>query len=194
MLFNDIKMFTINSNNSNLVQEIIPCVWLGSLRASNDLELMEEQQFQAVIRLRTKSNALTDPTLPSVIEYLNRPQSVREYYDSHNILETICDINDTRADNIGVFFQELVKLICKLREKGDKILVHCDAGMSRSVCVVAALMLFDLVQQHELQSNPMIVIQSVLDHIKSRRQISNPNEEFVRQLRLYYLGLIQSGT
>lgn len=175
---------------SSLVQEIVPLVWLGSLRASNDLELMAEHQFQAVIRLRTKSNALTDPTLQSVIDYHNRPQAVRDYYVSHHISETICDINDTRKENLLVLFPSLVKLIWELREQGHKVLVHCDAGMSRSVCVVAALMLFEISKTKPLQSNPTQVIQTVLDQIKSLRPIINPNEEFVRQLRVYYLSLI----
>ncbi len=135
----------------------------------------------------------TDPNLPNVIEYLNRPQLVRDYYDLQKIIETVIDINDTRGENLGQYFPQLVDLMCKGRHEGQRILVHCDAGMSRSVCAVAALMLWDQFQlfskAKSAQVPPDGLIQSVLDHIKSCRPIIAPNEEFVRQLRVYYLSL-----
>jgi len=58
----------------------------------------------------------------------------------------------------------------------SKILIHCQAGRSRSVTILAAYMI----------KNFSFDVDTTLNLIKNKRSIIEPNQYFVTQLKRYY--------
>jgi len=72
------------------------------------------------------------------------------------------------------YFEETYEFIDNALSKG-KALVHCFAGMSRSVTIVSAYL---------MKKYSMSAIDS-LKYVKSKREQSNPNAGFIVQLVKY---------
>lgn len=86
----------------------------------------------------------------------------------------VIPLYDSEYTNITKYFQESNEFI----EKGNingKILVHCGAGMSRSVALVLAY----LIKHKNLSFSESLKI------IKEKRRIAKPNSGFEKQLRNY---------
>lgn len=79
------------------------------------------------------------------------------------------DIEDEEGEDIFSYFQECVKFI-----KGNRVLVFCTAGRSRSVTVVAAY----------LMKIKNLSVQDALAMIREVRRI-NPNPGFLKQLEMW---------
>ena len=80
-------------------------------------------------------------------------------------------LEDIRAhfENAHVFINEALK------DPNSRILVHCFAGVSRSATIIISfLMRFKSMSYHE-----------ALRFVKQRRDVVQPNEGFVEQLKLY---------
>lgn len=88
------------------------------------------------------------------------------------------EIDDDEKADIMQYFQETNEFISKaLESKNNKVLVHCVAGMSRSVTIVVAY-----IAKQTKQS-----INEVLEHeiAPARGGTAIPNEGFLEQLELY---------
>ena len=73
-------------------------------------------------------------------------------------------------------FDKVVKVILDAQEKGENVLVHCQAGVSRSVSVCIAY----LIHTHK------ITVDQSLEILKQAHPRSNPNRSFLMQLESYY--------
>lgn len=94
-----------------------------------------------------------------------------------NSVHYIYDIDDDILEDILKYLPELTEIIEKHLKKGDKILVHCVMGMSRSASVVIAYLM-----QYKRMNYA-----SAYHYTKSKRPIVNPNPGFVQQLKEYAL-------
>jgi len=107
------------------------------------------------------------------------------YYPKHFTYKVI-EIDDAPNVDISAHFQACSAFIDDAlnKNKTNKVLVHCFAGMSRSVTVVSAY----LMQTMQMMAVP------VLKMVKSKRTVANPNAGFLVQLIKYQkvLGLVPS--
>lgn len=78
-------------------------------------------------------------------------------------------------ENIIQYFDETYEFIEDARKTGTAVLIHCQAGMSRSVTVAAAYMM----------KKGTIGVEQALTMIKTRRPGVAPNDGFLAQLELY---------
>lgn len=72
-------------------------------------------------------------------------------------------------------FPECLAFIDQARESGGKVLVHCQAGISRSSTIVIAYLM------HKLNLSK----QQAVDHVTAVRNIIKPNDGFQEQLQLF---------
>ena len=79
----------------------------------------------------------------------------------------ICIDDAARAD-IAQHFDDCIKFV----KSADKVLVHCSAGISRSVTIVIAY----LVREKNMD------VDEALDFIQTKRPRANPNNGFMSQL------------
>ncbi|KAH8868932.1 Dual specificity protein phosphatase Mpk3 [Schistosoma japonicum] len=65
----------------------------------------------------------------------------------------------------------------KARKRNGVVLVHCFAGVSRSVAVVIAYLLYN---------NRGLNVYKALEYVQARRSVAGPNLHFMGQLQAYY--------
>ncbi|KAL1928982.1 hypothetical protein VTP01DRAFT_2041 [Rhizomucor pusillus] len=134
------------------IQEIIPGLFLGSCSAGFSLPLLEEHGISHIV-------ALGD----------FEPLHQHITYKNIRVLDLI-------EENIIQYFPETYEFIKDALASKGRVLVHCQAGVSRSPTIVAAYMM----REKQLSA------QQALDIIKLRRAIIEPNRGFLEQLNLYH--------
>eukprot|EP01089_Gocevia_fonbrunei_P012981 TRINITY_DN3207_c0_g1_i1.p1 TRINITY_DN3207_c0_g1~~TRINITY_DN3207_c0_g1_i1.p1 ORF type:complete len:292 (-),score=45.56 TRINITY_DN3207_c0_g1_i1:46-921(-) len=94
------------------------------------------------------------------------------------------NIDDYASQNITIHFEKAIEFIREVRNKNEKVLVHCHAGISRSATIVIAY----LMTEHKW------TLKQTYGHVKTHRKIISPNPGFIRQLSEYELKLYGTKT
>ncbi|KAI8976656.1 hypothetical protein BD414DRAFT_467005 [Trametes punicea] len=135
------------------MNEIVPNLWVGDLPSALDTEKLKAHNIR------------------SVLTAMRGRVSINETFVRHQI-----NIDDTDRSDILQHFVPAVTFIQAELDKAHGVLVHCQAGMSRSVAIVAAYL---MVSQG---LNP----EGALEVIRKTRPDVQPNEGFMRQLEIFY--------
>ena len=85
----------------------------------------------------------------------------------------VVPVQDFENVDIKRHFKECIQFIADAINTGGKVLVHCYAGLSRSVTVVAAY----LMQTYSMRFDDALKL------IRARRTCAEPNAGFMKQLR-----------
>jgi dual specificity MAP kinase phosphatase len=98
--------------------EIVPGIWLGNKRASENAKWMKEKEITVVF------NATKDiPFSPSIKKQYRIPVDD--------------NLQPEEIRNMTLWSQEAVYKIMKEHNTGNNLLIHCAAGMQRSAALVA---------------------------------------------------------
>ena len=153
----------ISEYYSKHLSEIIPnFLYISSYNATKNLELLEKNKITHII------NCAAD-FCENVFEQDNKFIYLSFYLKDH-VLE-----------NIECIFYECIKFIENVREKGGRVLVHCIQGISRSVSIVMAYIIFTKKYTYDKAFNL----------VQSKREISSPNFGFSIQLQNFYVRLFE---
>lgn len=133
--------------------EIVEGLYLGSIGAAKNMQWL-------------KDNGVT--------HVLCVAGGIGECFPKHFTYKVV-DILDSPSVDITAHFEACYEFIEEALQNGGKILVHCFAGMSRSVTVCSAYL---------MQKEQMKAVQA-LRYIKERRSVANPNAGFIVQLIKY---------
>ncbi|KAF7638010.1 hypothetical protein Mgra_00002463, partial [Meloidogyne graminicola] len=128
-------------------------VYLSSQDVAQDLELLKLNGITHIINVATGVKCL----FPKNIIYLS------------------LTVLDVPTENLKRHFDKSIKFINNAIENNGKVLIHCNAGISRSTSIVIAYL---------IHSKKMTVNQA-LEHIRTQRPIARPNDGFMCQLREY---------
>jgi hypothetical protein len=90
-------------------------------------------------------------------------------------------LKDSKTESIECVFYRCIDFINQAKRSGGKVLVHCMQGVSRSVTVCLAYIIFS-------QSRPF---EQVFDEAKSKRGICSPNTGFQVQLIWWFKRLCE---
>ncbi|KAF9279812.1 dual specificity phosphatase 12 [Mortierella alpina] len=135
------------------MQEIVPGLFLSGSQPSESRAYMQEHGITHIIQVTD----IRTPRFPGEFVYKLIPVPDM---DETNLIEHFADTY--------IFIQEAIA-------KGGKVLVHCQAGASRSVTVVCAY----------LMRTQNISAGEALNAVQALRPIAEPNDGFMRQLMLY---------
>lgn len=140
------------------MDRIIPHLYLGNMEGSYDIDLLTKNRISVIINM-----ALEIPENKKVNQYLGIKYYTYLWDDTpnFNILKEM--------DNVTSFIHSLIS-------KGNNVLVHCRAGVSRSASVVIAY----LIRYYGMTPR------DAYSYVKNRRPIINPNPGFIRQLNHYF--------
>lgn len=142
-----------NSYNSSAAPaEILPRLFLGCAKDASSEEVLEENNITYILNVT--------PNLPNVFE-----NDARYKYKQIPII-------DHWNQNLSQFFPEAIQFIDEARTRGCGVLVHCLAGISRSVTLTVAY----LMQTHKWSLN------YAYDFVKLRKNDVSPNFNFMGQL------------
>jgi protein tyrosine/serine phosphatase len=109
-------MFVLPTGND--ADEILPGLWLGNAKASQNIQFLKEKNIKAIF------NCTKDiPFAPLPVNRYRIP------------VDDNLQAGELR--NLELWSFEIVAKIAKERRLGHPILVHCAAGMQRSAAVVA---------------------------------------------------------
>ncbi|XP_051550852.1 dual specificity protein phosphatase 5-like [Myxocyprinus asiaticus] len=91
-------------------------------------------------------------------------------------------VEDSHTADISSHFQEAIDFIECVKEEGGKVLVHCEAGISRSPTICMAY----IMKTQQLQ------LEQAFDIIRQRRAIISPNFSFMGQLLQFESEVVSS--
>ncbi|KAL3875089.1 hypothetical protein ACJMK2_038023 [Sinanodonta woodiana] len=142
------------------MQEILPGIYLGPYAAAMKSKLLALQQngISHIVCIRQAIEAhFVRPNFPDMFEYL------------------VLDVADTVTENIIRYFPKVRDFVDKALKSGGKVLIHGNAGISRS----GALMIAYVMEKHGLS------YKEAYSYVQQRRFCVNPNEGFAQQLMEY---------
>ncbi|KAI0630993.1 hypothetical protein C8Q77DRAFT_1130528 [Trametes polyzona] len=135
------------------MDEVVPNLWVGDLPSALDTERLKAHNIR------------------SVLTAMRGRVSISETFIRHQI-----NIDDTNTSDILQHFVPAITFIQAELDNGHGVLVHCQAGMSRSVSIVAAYLMVSQGLDPE----------GALDAIRKVRPDVQPNDGFMRQLEIFY--------
>lgn len=91
-----------------------------------------------------------------------------------NITYKFVEILDLPDTNLNQYLENCISFIQTILDKGEKVLVHCNAGVSRSASVVIAYLI--------LKRN--FSFEKAYETVKMSRSCIRPNDGFMSQLKL----------
>lgn len=136
-------------------------LYLGNIAAASDAKLLEKYGITHILRV-LKGNF------------------GKLHYDKFTY--KIIQIDDLPNQNIQKYFEAAHKFIddaLSANENGrivNKVLVHCQVGMSRSATIVISYL---------MKKFPDMTLAKALRFTKAKRPIVNPNQGFIKQLKNY---------
>ncbi|KAL4656791.1 dual specificity protein phosphatase 6-like [Arapaima gigas] len=132
--------------------EILPHLYLGCAKDSTNLDILEEYGIKYILNVT--------PNLPNLFE------------NAGEFKYKQIPISDHWSQNLSQFFPEAISFIDEARGQKCGVLVHCLAGISRSVTVTVAY----LMQKLNLSMN------DAYDIVKMKKSNISPNFNFMGQL------------
>jgi predicted protein tyrosine phosphatase len=137
--------------------EIIPRIWLGNAKAAHDETFYRTHQITVVI------NCTKDiPFSPYAREKYRVPVDD--------------NLQEAEIRNMALWSSQIVYTVLQHYKKGDRILIHCMAGMQRSAAVVAMFLIL-LFKTHTDQA---------IQYIRERRQIAFfPSANFRKSIEYF---------
>ncbi|XP_045082758.1 dual specificity protein phosphatase 2 isoform X2 [Coregonus clupeaformis] len=130
--------------------ELLPFLFLGSAVHSSRRETLAAAGITAVLNVSSSCPNLYEEEL-------------------HYMRLTV---EDSLAADIGARFPEAIAFIDSVKERGGRVLVHCQAGISRSATICLAYLI------HARR----VRLDEAFDFVKQRRQVISPNLAFMGQL------------
>ncbi|CAH0384446.1 unnamed protein product [Bemisia tabaci] len=152
--------FIIDLKPDLQVAEILPWLFFGSQDVACDRSLLLQHRITHILSLG-----------------VNVPHF-------HQIQYEFMEVLDLPEFNILDQFDNCSLIIDRVREENGKILVHCNAGISRSSSVVIAY----------LMKYNSLSLAEALNTVKSARPCARPNSGFMKQLHHYENYLSESSS
>lgn len=146
------------------ISEVLPSLYLCGACAIVRPETLESLEIKFVVNATVE---LPDTPLPD-----ERPEYMR------------VPIKDSRESNLIEYFDQVADMIEKTRQEDGKSLVHCVAGVSRSVSLVLAY----------LMKYADMSLKNAFQHVRSVRPQVRPNLGFFKQLIDYEQRLYGTST
>lgn len=146
------------------ISEVLPSLYLCGACAIVRPETIENLEIKFVVNATVE---LPDTPLPDI-----RPDYLR------------VPIKDSRESNLIEYFDQVADSIEKTRQEDGKSLVHCVAGVSRSVSLVLAY----------LMKYADMSLKKAFQHVRSVRPQVRPNLGFFKQLIEYEQRLYGTNT
>ena len=148
-------LFDVHVNVDYAYCQVMEGLFLGAEVAAHSKLILEKHNIKRVLSL----GIAMEPVFQEKCDYM------------------IISIEDSRNEDIYQFFETTYKYIDKALEDKAPILVHCQAGISRSATVVIA---------YFIKKNKWSYLKA-LDFVSQNRDFINPNKGFEKQLIEYQL-------
>jgi len=130
--------------------EILDFLYLGSAAHSAQKDILDRLGITSIMNVSR-----------------NIPNSFEDSFEYKTI-----PVDDTYSADISQWFNEAIEFIDAVRESGGRVLVHCQAGISRSATICLAYLI----------SRMKYKLDEAYEYVKKRRSVISPNFNFMGQL------------
>ncbi|KAJ8303583.1 hypothetical protein KUTeg_019979 [Tegillarca granosa] len=145
-------------NMGNGMNKIIPGLYVGNFRDAKDEQQLKDNKITHIVAIHDNAKKLRDD------------------------MEYLCVIaSDTPDQELMQFFPQCIDFIHKARLKGGNVLIHCLAGVSRSVTIACAY----------IMTVTELGWRDSINAVRGARDQANPNFGFQRQLQKYETELVE---
>ncbi|XP_029304407.1 uncharacterized protein LOC115019153 [Cottoperca gobio] len=134
-----------------VISPILPFLFLGNERDAQDLDLLLRLNIGYVVNVTTH---LPLYHVNSGLRYKRLPAT------------------DNSKQNLRQYFEEVFEFIEEAYQSGQGVLVHCQAGVSRSATIAIAY----------LMKHTLMTMTDAYKYVRSRRPVVSPNLNFMGQL------------
>ncbi|XP_038148195.1 uncharacterized protein si:dkey-175m17.7 [Cyprinodon tularosa] len=134
-----------------VISPILPFLFLGNERDAQDLDLLLRLNIGYVVNVTTH--------LPL-------------YHINLGLRYKRLPATDNSKQNLRQYFEEVFEFIEEAYQSGQGVLVHCQAGVSRSATIVIAY----------LMKHTLMTMTDAYKYVRSRRPVVSPNLNFMGQL------------
>ncbi|XP_030649978.1 dual specificity protein phosphatase 1 [Chanos chanos] len=142
--------------------EILPFLYLGSAYHASRKDMLDMLGITALINVSA-----------------NCPNHFEDHYQYKSI-----PVEDNHKADISSWFNEAIEFIDSVRNKGGRVFVHCQAGISRSATICLAY----------LMRTNRVKLEEAFEFVKQRRSIISPNFSFMGQLLQFESQVLASST
>ncbi|XP_062925152.1 dual specificity protein phosphatase 4 [Mobula hypostoma] len=130
--------------------EILPFLYLGSAHHASKRDTLDAMGITALLNVSS-----------------NCPNHFEDHYQYKCI-----PVEDNQKTDISFWFMEAIEYIDSVKNVDGRILVHCQAGISRSATICLAY----------LMMRKRVRLEEAFEFVKQRRSIISPNFSFMGQL------------
>ena len=152
------------------MDKIVDHLYITNWETSNNISELKRNNIKAILTIETSQ----------------KPITVLDYYKKNNIDYLFLYLNDLSTENISKYFEKSYDFINSHINKGENVLVHCRAGVSRSATLVLNYLIRKYYEQDGRNKCSRCVLKYFLNYCKSKRFVINPNPGFINQLISYY--------
>ena len=147
-------------------------------RDTTDISYIIDGIYISNWQTATNEDLLVEKKINNVmcIAQFNKSKKELAMYDERKINHYHFKLMDENNVNISDIFAKTNKIIASCVNSKVPILVHCQEGMSRSVTIVMAYLIY----KYNLTN-----VAGVLKAIQTKREVANPNYGFRKQLAIY---------
>ncbi|CDW52253.1 dual specificity protein phosphatase 7 [Trichuris trichiura] len=139
-------------NSGHFPVEIIPFLYLGNASNAADMDILVKYNIKYIVNVTRN--------LPNAFEHDDRLKYLQ------------IPIDDNWSQNLAAHFPQAIHFIDEARSKKCGVLVHCLAGISRSVTVTVAYLMHTLA----------LTLDEAYDLVKQHKPNISPNFDFLGQL------------
>lgn len=145
------------------ITQITRSIYISDWEGSLDTEVLNKLNIRAILCLNDRK----------------KPDYYLDKYIENDIKHFQIFIQDDPHANIYKYFNDIYNFIF---EESDRhcVLLHCTAGISRSVTALASYLL-----RYGISRDSRITTDFILQFIKSKRPCIDPNPGFVAQLKYF---------
>ncbi|XP_066510011.1 dual specificity protein phosphatase 5-like [Hoplias malabaricus] len=140
--------------------ELLPYLYLGSAHHACSFDFLSDLHITALLNVSRRDS---------------RPAKGQHRYKW-------IPVEDSHTADISSHFQEAIDFIDEVKQEGGKVLVHCEAGISRSPTICMAY----------LMRTQRLRLEEAFDIIRQRRSIISPNFSFMGQLLQFEAEVLSS--
>lgn len=157
----DNNIFNINSNND--INEVFPNLFVSNYSTMTNKDLLNKIGIKRIITV----HSIFMPPYPNDFEYI--------YIPSYDI----------ETDNLDEYFTMATNIISDIIRFGDRVLVHCYAGRSRSVSIALSYIFHILLHYHNnISNNTNNIYNNIYNKLPSNISIL---DEYMNEIKEYLL-------
>ncbi|TDL15593.1 phosphatases II [Rickenella mellea] len=135
------------------MDEVLPNLWIGDMWSAKDVSALKKRNIRSVVSV------------------------MRGQVDSRNGFKHChIPVDDSETEDLLRHFPKCIQFMEEELSKGFGVLVHCQAGISRSATIVTAYLMF----------TQQIDSLSALKLVEKVRPCVQPNDGFLRQLDIFH--------